>query len=226
MKTNRDKAAFSAILFAASAFAAFAGEVNTRVFGEAPAASGTGVVTREIGENGGNPSAGAMPLAVSILPALEVPGENWSVYGLRVNLLAGRHHDVAGFDIGGLGNIAVEDFDGIQAAGLWNSIGRSDGAVQVAGILNRCDRDFTGLQVASFANVADGICEGAQVALVNRAIDLSGLQLGIYNNIDRGSGVQIGVINSARSLEGLQIGVINIIRDSSIPFFPVINFAF
>lgn len=224
MKTQREIAAIAAATLVASAFAAFAGGARTRVFGEVSAAFGREVMTREIGERV-EPSEGVTPVAISLLPALEAPGGMWSVYGLRVNLLAGRHRDIAGFDIGLLGNITSEEFDGVQAAGLWNSIGNSDGAVQIAGVLNRCEVNFYGLQAAGLVNVADGLCEGLQISFVNRAASLSGLQVGLYNNIDCGSGLQIGVINSARSLEGLQIGVINIISDSTIPFFPVINFA-
>ncbi len=225
MKEKVSKTALVALLFAASGAIVFAGEVKTRVFGEAPAASSRDVVTRPVGERD-EPSSGVTPFALSILPSIEAPGEKWSVYGVRINLLAGRHHDVAGFDIGVLGNITVEDFDGVQAACLWNSIGRSDGAVQVAGLLNRCDRDFTGLQLACLVNSANDICEGAQISLFNRASELSGLQLGIYNNIDRGSGIQIGLVNAARTLDGLQIGVINVISESTFPFCPVLNFAF
>ena len=217
--------ALAASFFAASVVTLCAGEVKTRVFGEAPAASGRDVVMRPIGERA-SPVVGVTPFALSLLPSLEVPGQKWSVYGLRINLLAGRHRDVAGFDVGVLGNITVEDFDGVQAAGLWNSIGNSDGAVQIAGIINRCDRDFTGLQITGFASIVEGTCEGAQIGLFNRTSDLSGLQLGLYNNIDRGSGVQIGLINAARTLDGLQIGVVNVILASTFPFCPVINFAF
>ncbi len=225
MKDTICKTAFAVSFFAALSVTAMAGEVTTRVFGEATAASGSTVVTRPIGERS-EPSVGVTPLALSLLPNLEAPGERWSVYGLRVNLIAGRHRNVAGFDIGGLGNITVEDFDGVQAAGLWNRIGRTDGAVQVAGILNHCDRDFTGVQIAAIANVAEGTCEGVQVGLFNRASDLSGFQLGLYNVIDRGSGVQVGFVNAARTLDGLQIGVVNVIRQSTFPFCPVLNFAF
>lgn len=201
-------------------------EISTRAIAETrPTSSGGRVVSRPIAE-AAESSAGISPVAVSILPTLEVPGETWSVYGLRANLLAGRHRDIAGFDIAGLGNIVVEDFDGVQVAGIWNSIGRSDGAVQFAGILNHCRTDFCGLQVAGIANLSDGACQGAQFGLVNRASALSGLQVGLYNNVDRGSGVQIGLINSANALEGLQIGAINLISDSTVPFFPVINCAF
>ena len=55
---------------------------------------------------------------------------------------------------------------------------------------------------------------------------LSGLQIGLYNSVETGSGVQIGLANYAMSLQGLQIGLVNVNRASSVPFFPIVNFAF
>ena len=219
------------VLFAISILAqsgpVTAGEVATRFYGRGEVAPATDsrVVTRGIAEPS-IPSAGIVPFALSLVPAIEFPSEDWSVAGLRIDVLAGRHRDVWGIDVGVLGNEIEEDMEGVQVAGLFNRIGRSDGAWQSAGILNRCERDFYGLQTAGILNWTDGTVEGAQIALLNRASELSGLQIGLYNAIDRGSGVQIGFINAARSLDGLQIGVVNVIRDSTVPFFPIVNFAF
>lgn len=205
---------------------ALAGEVVTRTYAEPLTRSGGEVVTRRITAPAPAPAAGTSPFAISLVPAIGLPGEAWDVAGLRINLLVGRHRDVWGFDVGLLGNEVSDDFEGVEAAGLFNRVGRSDGAWQAAGILNRCEGDFYGLQTAGALNWTDGAVEGLQIALVNRATELSGLQIGLYNAIDRGSGVQIGIVNAARSFDGLQIGVINVIRDSTMPFFPIVNFAF
>lgn len=176
---------------------------------EMPVTVGAGkVVTREIAAR--SPSAGLTPLAVSLVPAMELPSDDWSIAGLRLNLLVGRHHDVWGIDIGTIGNDVVYDGGGVQSAGIFN----------------RCGGDFQGLQMSGVLNWTDGEIDGVQIALVNHASDLSGLQLGFLNVADRGSGVQIGLVNAARALEGLQIGLVNIIRESSVPFFPIVNFAF
>ena len=210
---------------AVSCAAAADGTVKTRVFSEAPASKGKEVVTRPIGEVS-VPSAGVVHFAISLLPSLETPSEDWSVHGARLNILAGRHRDVAGLDIGILGNITTEDFDGVQLAAGWNSIGRSAGAVQFAGVFNQCEGEFTGLQCASIFNNVGEYCGGVQMACLNKASEFEGLQIGLFNSIDRGIGVQIGVVNSARVLEGLQIGLLNFISDSSVPFFPIVNAAF
>lgn len=201
-----------------------AADVSTRTYAE-PAPAGA-VSVRPIQAEPSAPSSGVAPFAIALVPAIGLPANDWSVAGLRLNLLVGRHHDVWGVDAALLGNEVSEDFDGLQIAGLFNRIGRSDGAWQTAGILNRCEGDFCGLQSAGALNWTDGAVEGVQIALLNRATELSGLQLGLYNAVDCGSGVQIGLVNAARSFDGLQIGVINVIRDSSVPFFPIINVAF
>ncbi len=200
--------------------------VLSRTYAEQPASSDGSVVTRAIAAPSPEPPAGVSPLALALVPAIEAPSEDWSVAGLRVNLLVGRHRDVQGVDVGLLGNEVDDDLEGVQIAGIFNRIGRSDGAWQSAGILNRCESDFLGVQTAGVLNWTDGAVEGVQIALANRATDLSGLQLGLYNAVDRGTGVQIGLVNAARVLDGLQIGLVNVIRDSTVPFFPIVNFAF
>lgn len=223
-RSFRARLAAAALALSLSAPAS-AGDVVSRTYVEQPAASGRAVVTRTLSPPP-VPAAGVSPLGLALVPAVQIPSEDWSVAGLRIDLLVGRNRDVRGLDVGLLGNEVEVDLEGIQLAGLFNRIGRSDGAWQSAGILNRCEGDFYGLQTAGILNWTDGAVEGVQIALVNRATELSGLQVGLYNAVDRGSGVQIGIVNAARVLDGLQIGLVNVIRDSSVPFFPVVNFAF
>lgn len=173
------------------------------------------------------PSAhGISPLGIGILPAVELPSQDWDVALVRLNVFVGCHREVYGLDAGVIGNETVGEFVGVQAAGFYNRIGYSEGALQFAGIMNRCAGDFAGLQTAVAANITDGTMSGFQFGLVNRAARLDGLQIGFFNIAETGSGVQIGVWNSAQSLEGLQIGIGNYNADSSMPFFPVVNFAF
>lgn len=201
----------SVIVFAlllAHAGGVLAEEVATRDFGTGAAVTGGGVLTREIAVR--NPSAGLTPLAVSFVPVAELPSGDWSVAGLRLNLLVGRHRDVWGVDIGVIGSDVTCD----------------GGGLQTAGIFSRCGGDFQGVQMSGVINWTDGEIGGVQVALVNHVSELSGLQLGFLNVADRGSGVQIGIVNAARALDGLQIGLVNVIRESPVPFFPIANFAF
>ncbi len=209
----------------ATAFAT-EGKVRTRVYEEeASAATGRHVVTREIGEKALS-SVGTTALALSFVPGVELPPANWSVAGLRLNILVGRHCDLWGVDIGGLGNELTGSLTGLQGAGLWNRIGEADAAIQTAGLVNLCERDFCGLQTAGIYNWTGEEFMGLQVGLLNRAGGLTGVQIGLYNAADHGCGLQIGLINAARALDGLQIGLANVNAESALGFFPIVNIAF
>lgn len=200
------------------------GEVRTRTYGEAAATDGR-VVTRSIGEET-PPSAGTTPLALSLVPGVALPPDDWSVVGVRLNVLAGRHRDLWGVDAGGLGNELTGTLTGVQGAGLWNRVGGAPAAVQAAGLANLCERDFCGLQIAGIYNWTGEEFTGIQAGLLNRAGGLTGLQVGLYNAADHGTGLQIGVVNAARALAGVQIGLANFNAESALEFFPVLNLAF
>ena len=172
------------------------------------------------------PSGGWSPLALSLAPGMQVPPEDHDIGLLRVNLLAGRHRSLTGLDVGLVANDLAAGLTGIQIAGLVNTVSHSEAGIQVAGLLNGSRHEFTGLQLGLVLNRTDGEHAGAQIGLVNRAAALSGLQVGFLNSVERGQGVQIGVFNFATVFEGLQIGLSNVNRESSVPFFPLINFAF
>ena len=203
-----------------------ASEVRTRVYGrEKPAATDGHVVTREVAEEM-PPGAGTYPFALSIVPGVSFPPEDWSVVGLRFNLFAGRHRDVWGIDVGGLGNELTGALTGLQGAGIWNRVGEAPAAIQAAGIANLCERDFSGVQAAGVYNWTGEEFTGVQVGLLNRTGGLTGVQAGLYNAADHGAGLQIGLLNTARALSGVQIGVANVNTGSTLGFFPLVNMAF
>lgn len=213
-----------AILWLAVAAWGQGGEVRTRKYGPQAATDGR-VVTRPMVEEV-PPSAGTVPFALSIVPGVSLPFDNWSVVGIRINLLAGRHRDLWGLDAGGLGNDLTGSLTGLQAAGLWNRVGNAPAALQSAGLANLCERDFCGVQIAGIYNWTGEEFMGLQTGLLNRAGGLTGVQVGLYNAADHGTGVQIGVVNAARSLAGMQIGVVNYNAESALEFLPIINLAF
>ena len=97
------------------------------------------------------------------------------------------------------------ELDGIQfSPGICQA--RNLNGLQV-GLMN-FGGDITGFQAGVICNVNDDVA-GYQTALVNKAASVDGLQVGLINLADSGS---------------IQIGLINCIRDSAIPFFPLINF--
>ena len=147
-------------------------------------------------ERDGVAAAGWSPVAFAFVPDLEWPSKDYYVSPFRLNLLVGRHLDVSGLDIGGIGNFVTREFNGLQVAPLFNLIGETTGAVQISCGLNRCD--------------------GA----------MYGLQVGLVNVAEQGSGIQVGLVNYGNVYRGLQIGVANVIAASACKFMPVVNFAF
>jgi len=99
---------------------------------------------------------------------------------------------------------------GLQLA-WWFSVASHDFSGAQLGMLNICDNGV-GLQLALFGNIADRDFSGAQIT--------SG-----FFNFCTGSmtGAQIGLINYAGKMTGVQIGALNIIKESPVPFLPVIN---
>ena len=55
------------------------------------------------------------PLAVSFVPAFELPDNESDIYRMRLNIVGGMHHDVAGIDVGVGINIVSRSMYGIQA---------------------------------------------------------------------------------------------------------------
>ncbi len=151
------------------------------------------------------------PFAISLLPPVQVPGADWDVTGLRVGILAARHHNVLFLSASGLVDLATGDVNGIEVAGLCNHIGRSSGAFQVAGVYNAVNAEAAGMSVAAF-NRAETM-EGLQVGLFNRARALSGVQIGVVNLVEDGS-------------ECIQLGLVNVMRDGIYPVMPVMNIGF
>lgn len=169
---------------------------------------------------------GFSPFAISFVPGVALPGENWDVLLFRINIFAGRHNNVYGLDVGTIFNEAKNNLVGIQCAGFCNKVGFSEGAFQIAGIYNRSNGDYVGLQLASALNFTEGTLNGIQVGLVNKTEKIEGLQIGFCNYTHIGEGVQLGVLNFAEDFKGIQIGFSNYNKNSSIMFCPFVNFAF
>ena len=196
---------------------------------------------------------GWSPLALSLVPACEFPNREKDVYGIRLNLIGGTHHDVAGVDVGGIFNYTSNCLHGVQAAGLVN-VSRGMNGMQVAGLFDGA-RVATGMQGAAIANIA-GEAKGLQMAAVNIAFRMQGCQIsgsGGYMVVGTGAqiacwanladkfkgfqcgtlniggdvkGLQLGVVNVADTMSGCQIGLCNVIKKSALPFLPVVNMSF
>ena len=130
------------------------------------------------------------------------------VVGLRMTIPYGSCESVTGFDLGFFGRCRY--FEGFQLNILRNDVSDIMAGFQV-GIYNSSGRaDLMGLQVG----------------LWNEARSIRGIQVGIINVADSVAGVQVGLINRAEAFYGFQVGGVNVIRESELPFFPVLNIGF
>jgi len=169
---------------------------------------------------------GPWPVALALLPKIEAPGADQDILGLRLDLLAGRHQNVAFLDIGTLANFVTEESYGVQVAGLLNSTGVARGVLQAAGCVNRCYGDCYGVQMAGLYSRTDDTFVGLQLAAVCSADVLKGLQMGLVNRTSNSSSVQVGVVNYAEQSDGIQIGLVNVMPDGRYPVMPVLNIGF
>lgn len=171
---------------------------------------------------------GWSPLALSFVSSCEFPDEDKDVYGFRLNLLGGRHHDIGGVDVGGVYNSVSNNMYGVQVGGLCNFVANGTIGGQASGFGNIGGWGLDGLQLGGLFNVA-GDVTGAQAAgLLNLCLRMSGCQVsgsgnlaGVVHGCQIGGaggnvslvleGMQIaGEMNSAYGLKGLQCsGIIN-----------------
>ncbi len=174
------------------------------------------------------PPAGISPIAISIVTPAQFPSEVYDIVGLRLNLFTGTHNNVGFLDIGVLANKVCGDLTGIQLCGIWNEVDQRANAIQLAGIANSVKGDMVGLQISTVANynLPTANMNGFQIACVNTVGGLHGFQVGLYNETEELYGLQIGLVNMTQNCNGLQIGLINVIKDSTVPFMPILNFAF
>ena len=147
------------------------------------------------------------PLQISVWPPnLQVVTSEIDVSGLKLNLPYGGNNRITGIDLG------------------FASTSENCSAFQV-NLLNMVSERYSGFQVGLF-NLC-GESRGFQVGLLNSTDSIgSGLQVGIVNSTLEMTGVQIGLVNYTDFMIGFQIGIVNIIRESIVPFFPIVNFCF
>ena len=148
------------------------------------------------------------PLALSFVSASEFPGTERDVYGVRLNLLGGCHHDVTGIDVGGIYNSVSNGMYGVQVGGICDFTAHATMGAQISGLVNVGGWWLTGMQATGLINLAGDVC-GAQVAgWGSLCLKMRGCQVsGGANLAGVGRGCQIGVGgNIALVMDGLQIG--------------------
>ena len=147
---------------------------------------------------------GFSPLMLGFFTPLQVPGSDYDMGGLRLNLFYGTCCNFDGLDIGFVG-VSKNRANGWLINLV--SVAYGDGLGLHTGGVNYFSGDFKGLQIG----LANWIDSG------------DAFQIGLYNGAYDVQGLQIGVINMANKMLGFQIGVVNIISTSELSFLPIIN---
>lgn len=178
-------------------------------------------------------SAAYSPLAVSIVPPVQFPADDYSITGARLSLGYGRHRDIYGLDLGLIGNITEQTFTGIGVSGGFNI---TRGTTTITGLqaalitnMNIKEATIVGLQVALVNyNEAVSTITGVQLGIANLSAftDVYGLQAGIYNRAQSVYGLQVGLVNYATNLHGLQIGIVNFNNSGPFAVSPILNVGF
>jgi len=190
------------------------------------------------------------PFQLSLVHPLQIYPRETQVRGLRINLLYGVNDEVKGLDVGvvnrttgltqglqyGVVNI-TEKLNGLQFSGIY--VGANIATEDVSGgqiffslVGFNKSGNVKGLQLAGLLaglNMAKDL-KGTQISGilgVNLAENTTGVQLAtLYNQAEEMKGVQIGLVNICRQMTGVQIGLANIIKESEVPFFPIVNARF
>lgn len=100
------------------------------------------------------------PFGQGLLPGIQYPDKDQSVYGLRASPGWAEHKEMYGLDLAWVGHSTTSHFAGIALAGGFN-INHGHATVtgiQLAGLFNRNDKSSTivGMQLAAGANVNKG----------------------------------------------------------------------
>lgn len=135
---------------------------------------------------------------VTLFPPISTNGTSTQNYSAKysINLVAGYHGALDGYEVGALFNYTKFYSYGFQLAGLVNATGGDMAGVNIAGLSNYSKNDMSGVQVSGIVNYSKDGLEGINVT-------------GGINFSERGStGLQAaGIANiSGRDIEGLQAG--------------------
>jgi hypothetical protein len=173
------------------------------------------------------------PIGISLFPPVQLPPTDFTITGVRLDLIWGDHYNVYGIDVGTLVNSTRQNFGGLEFAGGLNINHGSANVfgVQLAGIANINEQKLyvLGIQAALInSNSGEATLVGFQLgaANLNAHTKVYGFELGLYNRALSVTGFQIGLINSTADLHGLQIGLLNFNDHGLFAVAPILNIGF
>lgn len=135
---------------------------------------------------------------ITLVPPLSTNGSSTINYSAKysINLIAGYHGALDGYEFGALFNYNKFYSNGFQFSGLVNATGGEMAGVNITGFTNFSEGDMSGIQLAGVSNYTKDMLEGIQLAgLLNYSVmGSSGMQFAGGANI------------SKRDIEGVQLG--------------------
>lgn len=165
---------------------------------------------------------GVSHVNLGLFDPVQIADSTDDVKGFQLGLFWDRTRDMTGLSIAGIGNVAGGCMTGIDFALGFNWTESGTGVMWSLGF-NRAGGNFSGWMDAFGANICEGHFHGFQEACSNYANHLHGVQFGFVNTAHTASGLQVGLVNVVEDLTGFQVGVLNFIRNSPLPFFPIVN---
>ena len=122
------------------------------------------------------------PVQLALIAPIQIFPEDYTIGGVRVNLLYGRNAAVRGLDLGLVNHTTTGVSMGLQHGVV--SINEADFVGWQDNAVNITRGDFEGFQsgLVNYANYANGV----QLGLVNYAVSMKGLQVGLVNIIRQG----------------------------------------
>lgn len=134
---------------------------------------------------------------------------------VQIGGILNHGHNIGGFQVGGIVNLAKGNVGGFQIGGITNYANGNVGGFQIGGITNYAKGNVGGFQIGGIANYATGDVGGFQIGgIANIAKgNVSKSQVGgIVNKAGIVNGCQIGLINIADSVGGALIGLVNVVK--------------
>jgi hypothetical protein len=155
------------------------------------------------------PPAVAATVQLALVDPLEWVDSARSIDGVRFSILRGVNRDVTGLDLSCVATYTQGSLRGLQISAA-----------------NEVDGEGTGVQISFFANYVDDRFGGLQLSgLASHVGRGSGAQISaVLSDAKAWKGFQIALVNRAGELQGLQIGLMNFNGRGFLPVFPLFNF--
>jgi hypothetical protein len=162
-----------------------------------------------VGVASAEPPATDARVQLALADPLQWADSERSIDGLRFSILRGVNRDVTGFDLSCVATYTQGSLRGLQIAAA-----------------NEVDGEGKGVQIGLFANYVEGRFGGLQLSgLASHAGHGSGAQISaLLSDAKVWKGFQIALVNRAGEMDGLQIGLLNFNKRGFLPVFPLFNF--